>query len=525
MLARSAVRAFQQRKRRSFDWIKRLPKAELQAEANQILPPLHLHTVPWIHQLACLLIGVNRKQFLFLLDVGLGKTKVILDTFHNRSFSGEVTRLLVVVPNRVNIGTWREQLRIHQPNLRGLSWTGTPTEREKKLKRRWDVLVMTRAALMHATCKKALKGRKQKSGWVVDKKKATAFLSQFQMVCHDEIHDLANPRSVGFKIAKFMIKLIEYRYGLTGTPTGRDQGDLWGQFYVIDKGLTLGESQALYRETFFRQKKNWWTGFPEFKFIKEKAPLLNKYLQNRSIYYEEKECMDLPPLIIKPVRIHLPKDIDAQYDAMVERIRESRGDKHVVRNSYIKMRQLTSGFMTVKDDEGNKSYIEFPENPKLDWIMDKIEEIGPRYKVVIFHQFVWSGKRICHELEKRGFGYLALRGKSKNPEKFERQFTRHKKYRVGVVQLQSGGTGTNLQAANYGFYYELPDSFKRYRQSRKRIHRGGQTRRTFIFEPVMIGTVDETIRANLKQGKSLHNAVIAGKYKQLLRRKKGERRV
>jgi SNF2 family DNA or RNA helicase len=524
MIARSAIRKYLSRSLSSFAWLKLLARDEVEAEINKVLPPVRLYTPAWLHQLVCLLIGVNRPQFLFFLDVGTGKTKIMLDIIYNRAFSGEVVRTLVLVPNRTNIWTWREQIRLHQPSLRAVSYTGSPAERERRLQRRHDIVIMTYAAWQLCCCERGIKGRRKRIGRVLEKGKATKFLSQFQCIVYDETHSyLQNASSVSFSIARLVTKLIPYRYGLTGTPTGRDPQDLWAQFYAIDRGATLGNHLGLFRESLFTKKRNWFSGFPEYKFDKKNAPLLNRMMQHRSIWYDEKECVDLPDLVKRNIVLKLPQEIDAHYRDILVQIRKARGNRQVVESSYHKMRMLSSGFLHTKGEDGVKGVVEFPTNVKLERLVELIDEIGPGHKFVIFHVYVWSGRRISLELEKRGIRHVILAGGMRDPEKALRSFTRDSRVRGAVVNVKAGGTGTNLQVANYGIFYEEPDDPKILRQALKRVHRSGQTKRTFLYFLMMAATADTMIHDNNRQGRRMAAAIVAGKLDALERRRRTKR--
>ena len=64
---------------------------------------------------------------------------------------------------------------------------------------------------------------------------------------------------------------------------------------------------------------------------------------------------------------------------------------------------------------------------------------------------------------------------------------------VAGVQIQAGGVGIDLTRARYAVYYSLGHSLTDYLQSRRRVHRPGQTRTTTYFHLIAEDTVDQQV--------------------------------
>ncbi len=71
--------------------------------------------------------------------------------------------------------------------------------------------------------------------------------------------------------------------------------------------------------------------------------------------------------------------------------------------------------------------------------------------------------------------------------------------KVFVGQLQTTGMGLTLTAASVAIYYSLDYSYANYQQSRARIHRIGQTKKTLYIHIVAKDTIDGKIMDALKQ--------------------------
>ena len=72
---------------------------------------------------------------------------------------------------------------------------------------------------------------------------------------------------------------------------------------------------------------------------------------------------------------------------------------------------------------------------------------------------------------------------------------------ITFVQFQAGAMGLNLQKANKVIYFTLPERSELFEQSKKRIHRIGQTNRCFYYVMLCKNTVEENIYATLKMRK------------------------
>ena len=72
---------------------------------------------------------------------------------------------------------------------------------------------------------------------------------------------------------------------------------------------------------------------------------------------------------------------------------------------------------------------------------------------------------------------------------------------ITFIQYQAGSMGVNLQKANKIIYFSLTDRSELFEQSKKRIHRIGQTQPCFYYQMICPGTVEEDILEALKMRK------------------------
>ncbi|MEO0248283.1 MAG: DEAD/DEAH box helicase [candidate division WOR-3 bacterium] len=501
------IEAFLTRELEDYSWIKQCPREELYED----IPEGAFHTEPRLHQLACYTLGRYKPQFLFLLDMGAGKTKIILDIFRHRKLEGKVRRLLVLVPSAVNADGWMEQIAEHTPDLKGLPLLGDKAERLELLKEEADVFLLNYDGLQSYVT--SLSGKKRE-GRIINYSAAHKFARLFDMVVFDESHLIGNKKSLRFRMCNILSDEINYRYAMTGTPFGRDPEKLWAQFYLVDRGETLGTTLGLFRAAFFTAKENYWGGI-DYTFDKSKEQLLHRMIQHRSIRYNELEFSDMPKISRQVHRLSFPGTTEEYYNKVLAELRQSKGDVRAIENAFIRMRQVTAGFLRVSDDEGNKSDVRFYSNPKLEQLETLLDGVIEEEKVIVFHEYIPSGDMICSMLDTKKIKYARVGGKVKDPVASMKRFMEREDCRVLVMNYKSGGgAGLNLQkVCRRLVYYESPVSPIVRKQTEKRISGGLRTgkHRVFIHDLVIANSVDETILRFLKQGKDLFDAICEGK--------------
>ena len=513
MISKLAVQRFLSRELASFNWIKQFSREALEAEFNNLTPKPRFTGPyrPYKHQLAGFLIGLHFPEFLYFLDLATGKTRIPLDLIAYAKLRGEKPRVLALVPNVANIENWVMEIETHTPTLSYVPLFGSSEERLQLLRRKADLFIINYAgfaALCSTLQAKESKKRKRK----VDEDKLTQVIQGFTGMVLDESTSIQNHSSLTYKVCNQCAKIARRRYALTGTPMGRDPQALWTQFYFIDRGKTLGPTLGLFREAFFTKKRRYWGGF-DFTLKPEREKLLHRTLQNRSIYYNESECIALPLKVYARRHVTFTSDMEAYYSRIKGQLIEARGNYHLVKNAFLQMRQISSGFLGVVDNEtGERAQLEFPENPKLDELLEIISEMPSKAKFVVFHEYIWSGAKMSGALSKLGIKHERLWSGQKDPAGALRRFREQPNCRGLLANNQSGAFGLNLQVANYAIFYESPTSPLIRTQAEKRIRRPGQkAARCFYIDLIMKGTYDERILDYLAEGKDLFDAVVAGK--------------
>lgn len=314
-----------------------------------------------------------------------------------------------------------------------------------------------------------------------------------------------NKQSLIFLLLNQLSLHVGMFVAMSGTPFGRDPSLIWAQMYLVDRGETLGKSLGLFQSAFFGKPDYW----GKRTFLKDKRKDLNRLLAHNSIRFKVSES-ELPKR--RPIRRYV--SIPTEQQEWLERfydVLEHDPDKRKKESAFLRIRQLSSGFVGFTDDEsGERAQVTFAENPKLEALCDYALSIPLEYQFLVFHEWIISGEWIAREFSRIGIDYTVLRGKTANPEKVLRSFKNGDKQAL-IVNHKSGDFGLNLQAGRYAIYYESPVSAITRKQTERRIiRRYSKNKWAAIVDLVMRGTMDERVLRFHAEGESLFDAILDG---------------
>lgn len=510
ILSRHAVDDFLHRDFDNHLWLKNVAAEQIQYELNRMRVRPRFKTKPWLHQLVCFYLGLRYPEFLYLLDMGLGKSKIIMDLLTQRLREGTVRRGLVTVPRLINIDSWKRDLAVHsdlEPTL--IDCENIEEKWERLLNPgKTDLTVVDYAGLTLALSKKKRSGK-----LTPDEDKCGALAKLYGFVNMDESHKLANDQSLWFMLMRRMTKHATCTYATTGTLFGRDVENIWPQFFLVDKGETFGPNKGLLRASFFDAEPNKFGRGEKFTYRKRMDRALNRMLQHRSLRYDEDEVQDLPARVPRVQKYEMSEEQREHYMRALEGLINAGYDDIEIKGAqWLRMRQIISGYIAWTDEHG-KHVQRFTKNPKLDGLERDIDEMGSRNKAVVCYDYTETGRMICERMQHMGIGYEWLYGGTKNKAECKRRFMEDPACRVLVMNSEAGGTGNDgLQSvARYLFFYETPSSPITRQQTLKRIHRAGARMRCFIYDLVMQRSLDPGILADIAENRDTYESVVNGK--------------
>lgn len=515
MISPRAVKEFLGRPRKDYSRYKRFSDEKLERLVRKLTvkPPIWKKLRK--HQKVAFLLGARLRRFLFLLDTGMGKTLLCIAVMRYLRKIGVVKHVLVLVPNRTNVYEWGDEIEKHCPNASYTLLKGSSAEKWALLRgTKSSFYICTYAGFGRMVCS-LKRNKKGKNKLKPDRKSIAEVKEKFQGLILDESTFAKNKHALPFRICRAISKSAEAVFALTGTPFGRDPTDLWAQFFVVDHGETLGTTLGIFRAGFFTEKKNYWGGF-DYKFKKEMEETLHDFLKNRSISYEVDEG-DLPAVSFIPVEVRFPIDTIDYYTRAKQTLIRAHGNFQEMKSAFIRMRQIASGFVGYKDDEtGTRAEFAFEENPKVEKTVQLIEQMPAGRKMLVFHEYVFTGSRLAKELRDRGIGFARLGKGGGEPGAEKKRFKHDKNCRVLIINNKAGAFGLNLQVANYIVLLERPLSYIFYKQAlRRAIRQYSAFKRVFVYDLRMKNSVDLRIVQFHKQGGDLLKAIIRNPRKAL----------
>lgn len=515
LISRQATNDYLDRKLDSFLWMKKLTRRELEREIRSFKVRPEFKTEPWLHQLVCFYIGCCMPEFLFLLDMGLGKSKILSDlitqAYRERTLRRGRRQALITVPRIINLGSWRDDLERHSDLEPEVIDVEDIEEKWRRLSNpRGEVTLIDYQSLQWALCRK-VKGKGKRNKLEPDPKRVALAQRLYGFVGFDEIHKLANDQSLWFELCQLLSDGADRVYGATGTPFGNDPVEMWAQFKLVDGGETLGENIALFRNAFYASKEDPFAGL-KFTYKRKMARELQRMIQHRSIRYDEREVkeVDLPSVVYRKVIMDMTEEQEGHYlDAMEGIINSNLGVEARAAN-WSTLRRIASGYLAFNSDAG-AHLVHFKRNPKLEALERVIDEAGGK-KLVVVCEYVPTGQLVHDRLDELGIKHEWLYGGTKDRAGLRERFLHDPKCQVLLMNSEAGGTGTDglQKVCHYLVFFESPPNPKARKQTEKRIYRPGQLERSFIYDLVARGTVDKRILDRIAEGRDLFEEVVNG---------------
>jgi len=513
MLSKQTVKDYLNRKLDNFEWVKELSSTQIDSVLSEFMPK-HLYEYLWIHQKMMLSIMYYQPRFLLFSGMGSGKTRTILTQLRNRKIQGEKPKAIVFVPYLTAVDTWVNEIENFAPELTCCPLLESSARNIELLRTsNADVFPVCYQSAVFMFTRKVFDAKKQKNKMIVDPNAVNDLITDFDTLILDEVHRCQSHDSQTFLLCSLISSKVEWVYGLTGTPFGRDKQSLWSEFYLVDFGETLGDTISFYRSIFFTKKTGFWGGM-EFKFKKRLTGKLQKMIRNKSIHFSTNEMVDIPDKQYIPIKLSMHDSIRAYVEKALKELQAAVIDKDydLAGNSFLTLRQAASGFITTRDDEGGKDRLKarLDHNPKLEALQGLVEAMEDDAKMVVFHDYIYSGEMIHEQLTKMKIGHSRIWSGQKDPLGELNKFRKDDNCKVLVINSKSGSSALNLQNASIIVFYECPSVIDR-AQAEARCWRPGQTKKVLIYDLLVRDTLDVDYYKTIRAGGDLLKDFLSNK--------------
>jgi len=462
-------------------------------------------TKPYAHQMTALEKSWNKETYAYFMEMGTGKTKVLIDNLAMLYDKGKVNGALIIAPKGV-VGTWyTNELPTHLPDhIENVTVLWQPNI-TKKQQDTLDTLFQEGEGLhiliMNVEAFSTDKGTKF----------AQKFLSCHNtMMAIDESTTIKNPKAGRTKNILNLAHDAKYRRIMTGSPVTKNPLDLFTQCYFLDPFHLEHESYFSFRTRYAIMKTANISGrqiqlVSGFKNLGE----LSDKLQPFSYRVLKEDCLDLPDKIFIKRQITLTPDQRKLYDQMRKQaLAILEGKVSSTTNALtqlMRLQQITCGHFT--DDTGKTQPI---ANNRISELMNVLEDVEG--KAIIWAHYQYDMKHIMQEIEKvYGPGsmvdYYGLTPKEVRQDHITK-FQNDPKCRFFIGTPSTGGYGITLTAANTVIYYSNGYDLEKRLQSEDRAHRMGQKKPVTYVDINAEDTVDEKIVKALRKKIDIASQVL-----------------
>ena len=470
-------------------------------------------TKPYEHQLTALEKAWNKETFAFFMEMGTGKTKVLIDNMSMLYDKGKINGALIIAPKGV-IKTWYEQeLPTHLPDhIENVSvlWQANITKgQQEKLETLYEIETALHILIMNVEAFSTEKG----------KKFAEKFLSCHEsLMAIDESTTIKNPGAIRTKNILKMRPLTKYRRILTGSPVTKNPLDLYSQFDFLDPYHLDFHSYYAFRNRYAEMATINARGrsiqvVKKFRNLDELSESIKPY----SYRVLKEDCLDLPPKIFTKRHIQLTKEQRTIYTQMKKNALAFLNGKVTstvtVLTQLMRLHQITCGHFTADDDS-----VQEIKNNRLNELMDVLSETEG--KAIIWAHYQHDIEKIINTIKTKkdedqnliyGPGsvvsYYGLTPQDERQDNI-RKFQNDPNCRFIVGTPQTGGYGITLTQANTVIYYSNGYDLEKRLQSEDRAHRIGQKKSVTYVDLIAEDTVDEKIVKALRDKINIASEVM-----------------
>jgi SNF2 family DNA or RNA helicase len=467
-------------------------------------------TKPYAHQLTALEKSWNKENYAYFMEMGTGKTKVLIDNVAMLYDKGKIDGALIIAPKGV-VKTWYEQeLPIHLPDhIENVSvlWQPNITKtQQEKLDSLFEIDSALHILVMNVEALSTEKGVKF----------ATKFINSHKaMMAIDESTTIKTPTA---RRTKNIIKIglnAKYKRIMTGSPITKNPLDLYTQCEFLDPWLLDFSSYYAFRNRYAEMKTMHVHGrsiqvVDKFQNLGELSDTVKQF----SYRVLKEDCLDLPPKNFIKRHITLTPDQKKVYEQMKKAAIAVLNGKvtttMTVLTQLMRLHQITCGYVTA--DDGTTQQV---ESNRLNELMSILEETEG--KVIIWANYQLSVGEIIQKIIKV-YGkdsYVHYYGLTPQEDRqdFIRKFQNDPKCRFIIGTPQTGGYGITLTQANTVIYYSNGYDLEKRLQSEDRAHRIGQKKTVTYIDLICEDTVDEKIVEALRKKIDIASEVLGEELK------------
>jgi SNF2 family DNA or RNA helicase len=464
---------------------------------------------PFAHQSKALEMSWDKEVFAYFMEMGTGKSKVLIDNIAMLFNAGKINGALIIAPKGVYKNWFDSEIPNHMPDYVekkiGL-WRTDPNA--KDLKPLFSTGAELHILIMNVEA--------------FSSKKGVDFAKKF-LSCHntiigiDESTTIKNPQAKRTRAIVELGTKSKYRRILTGSPVTKSPLDLFAQCYFLHPYLLGHESYYTFKVRYAVTKQINVSGrtiqiIVGYRNLGE----LSEKLKPFSYRVLKDDCLDLPKKTYTKRIIELTDEQKKVYKTMKQQAIAFLNGKMITTATVItqmmRLHQITCGHF--KSDDGT---IQTIKNNRIDQLMEVLEEMEG--KAVIWAHYRYDIKNIVETVSKKYgensvvtyYGDTSTDDRQKAIKKIQDPKS---PVRFIVGTPQTGGYGITLTGASTMIYYSNGYDLEKRQQSEARIDRIGQEKPMTYIDIIAEGTVDDKIVQSLRKKVNIATEIMGEELKE-----------
>jgi len=453
---------------------------------------------PFAHQVTALERGWQRPEFGLFMEMGTGKSKVLIDNLGMLYQKKEINFALVIAPKGVYRNWVDKEIPEHMSDdipHRVIRWVASPNKTQQAEMRsvgeEFDGLTIF---VMNVESFSSIKG-KNAGEWM-----GRAF-GRNGLIAIDESTTIKNHKAKRTKALMKIASAFKYKRLLTGSPVTKSPMDLYSQCEFLRPGLLGYDSYYAFqgRYAVVQRKTMGSHAFQQVVGFRNLDELTFK-IDQFSYRVLKQDCLDLPDKIYTVRYVGLTKQQRDMYNSIKQHalVMLDNGELSTapaVITQMLRLQQILSGHL--KTDDGDTIYF---DSKRMDALKEILEEHDG--KAIIWSRFRYDIRQITKMLNDTfGQGCAASYYGDTSDDERQRaikdfQNSEHLKFFVG--NPSTAGYGLTLTEADLVIYYANDFNLETRAQSEDRAHRIGQKNNVTYVDLISEGTIDERIVKSLQ---------------------------
>jgi SNF2 family DNA or RNA helicase len=471
-------------------------------------------TKPYAHQLTALEKSWEKQVYAYFMEMGTGKSKVLIDNISMLYDKGKINGALIIAPKGVYQNWYNSEIPTHlvdHIDKKMVLWQAMINKTQaKKLNTLFKTGEELHILIMNVEA--------------FSTKKGVDFAHKF-LNCHnaliavDESTTIKNPGAKRTKNILGLSKYSKYRRILTGSPVTKSPLDLYTQCYFLSPWLLDHSSFYTFKNRYaVMRTANFGGRSVQIVVGYRNLGELSEKLKPFSYRVLKDDCLDLPKKTFMKRIVQLSDEQKKVYSQMKQTalafLNGKAATTATVMTQLMRLHQITCGHFT--SDDGTTQVL---KNNRIDELIDLLHEVHG--KVVIWAHYRHDIETIVEHIKKEFntgvdncvmtyYGDTSVEDRQKAIKEIQDPDS---PVRFLVGTPQTGGYGITLTAASTMIYYSNGYDLEKRQQSEARIDRIGQTKPMTYVDIIAEDTVDERIVKALRKKINIASQVMGEELK------------